>query len=271
MTIVFALACPPLRGATTAPADLVKADLISDVRSIEPGKDFAIGILLKIKPGWHVYWKNPGESGAPPRVTWHLPDGFNATDLHFPIPRRFDQEGGVTAFGYEDEVLLVSVITPPKDVRDNQRYEFSADAWWLVCEKMCIPGQAKIKLGLPGGDGRKAHAEFWETWWRRFPAPVELAKHVVKSTGYAATDGAAFVEWALDPPADVHWFPAPPADTAVQDERVTATENRSTYSFSLVPKPKAASTMQFLVTFKGFDGKQSGVEFTVNVPPVVKQ
>jgi hypothetical protein len=74
------------------------------------------------------------------------------------------------------------------------------------------------------------------------------------------------VEWTK-PPADVHWFPVPPEASAVEKEQTKTEENRSIYSISLVPRPKAATTMQFLVAFKDPNGKQRGVEFTVNLPP----
>ena len=41
---------------------LVKAELLADVSSVKPGEPFTVGVLLKMKPHWHVYWKNPGDS-----------------------------------------------------------------------------------------------------------------------------------------------------------------------------------------------------------------
>src|SRR5438874_13838035 len=85
------------------PKDLVQATLLADVDSVKPGKPFTLGVLLKIKPGWHVYWTNPGDSGAPTRVKWNLPEGWKAAELQYPIPRRIELPGGVVNYGYEDQ------------------------------------------------------------------------------------------------------------------------------------------------------------------------
>src|SRR5438270_12740141 len=70
------------------PPDLVKADLVTDATAVQPGKAFTVGIRLKIKPGWHVYWINPGDSGAPTTVKWKLPEGFVAGPVQFPVPQK---------------------------------------------------------------------------------------------------------------------------------------------------------------------------------------
>src|SRR5690242_77174 len=93
--------------------DLVKATLLADVKSVKPGQPFTLAVLLKLEPGWHVYWKNPGESGMATSVTWKLPQGFKAGELNFPIPKQFGNSGDVIGYGYEDEVLLTATITPP--------------------------------------------------------------------------------------------------------------------------------------------------------------
>src|SRR5207247_9661072 len=98
MTMAVALlATRPAAGAV--PRDLVQATLLADVDSVKPGKPFNLGVLLKIKPGWHVYWKNPGDSGLATRVALKLPEGFKGGEPKFPIPVRFDRPGDVVAFG----------------------------------------------------------------------------------------------------------------------------------------------------------------------------
>ena len=63
------------------------------------------GLYFKLEPGWHVYWKNAGDSGEPPRMKWTLPDGIKAGPLQFPAPKRLPL-GPLMDFGYEDEVLF---------------------------------------------------------------------------------------------------------------------------------------------------------------------
>src|SRR5436309_1360323 len=109
------------------PKDLVTAALLADVDSVKAGKPFTLGVLLKIKPGWHVYWKNPGDSGLPTRVTWKLPEGFTADELRFPIPTRFDPPGDIIGYGYHDELLLTATVTPTKNLDASKPLTFGAD------------------------------------------------------------------------------------------------------------------------------------------------
>ena len=64
MAIGVAVIAPPAAGAQV-PKDLVKAELLADVAAVKPGEEFTLGILLEIKPKWHVYWKYPGAFGSP--------------------------------------------------------------------------------------------------------------------------------------------------------------------------------------------------------------
>src|ERR1700728_141868 len=102
--------------SATARAGHVQADLLSDVSAVQPGKPFWLGVRLKVDPGWHVYWKNPGDSGLPTRVKFSLPDGFTADALQFPAPQRLVLPGGIVCFGYENSVMLLAKITPPENL-----------------------------------------------------------------------------------------------------------------------------------------------------------
>ena len=188
--------CAFARGAGAAiPADLVKVEMVADVATIQPGQSFEVGVLFHIKPAWHIYWKNPGDSGLPTRIQWHLPEGFTASELRFPIPRRIELPGDIINYGYEDEVLLKSIITPPKELTAAS-VELSADASWLVCEKICVAGKGSASLSLPvGGEPKPANKQLFDDWAGKFPTPIVLssatritAKPLDLSTGDGVTD-----------------------------------------------------------------------------------
>ena len=101
-----------------------------------------------MKEHWHTYWRNPGDSGEPTQVTWKLPQGFVAGDLEWPAPSLI-RVGPVASFGYEGEAILLARITPPRDVRPGTTVSLAADVAYLVCEKICIPGEASVSLSLP--------------------------------------------------------------------------------------------------------------------------
>jgi DsbC/DsbD-like thiol-disulfide interchange protein len=192
--------------------------------------------------------------------------------LQFPIPVRFEQPGPVIGYGYEDEVLLTTTITPPKNVTPGKPVELSADVAWLVCEKVCIPGNASLKLQLPVGDANAPvkNAELFAKWRQQFPERLEQVKAIKETGVQSGSNGpTAFVKWA-QPPRDVQWFPVPPDGSGVENVQTTSEGDVSKITFSLSPEPKGPAQMQFLVAFTDTNGKRQGVEFGVKLPPVAK-
>ena len=134
-------------GPPTA-ADLVKADLLPETTTIAPGTTLWVDLHLEIKPGWHIYWRNPGDSGLPTAIEWNLPPGFSAGSILWPTPEHFVQNG-IGNYGYAGSADLLIPVTPPKQLAAGQTEKLEADASWLVCADICIPGSAKSSFGLP--------------------------------------------------------------------------------------------------------------------------
>lgn len=128
--------------------DNVRAELLSDVATVKPGEPFWVGLRQTIRPKWHTYWKNPGESGLPTEITWTLPPGVKADPIVWPRPHVFDI-GGVINYGFKDEAVLLVRITPPADLAGPLKLEAAAN--WLVCEDICIPEEGRFELALPVG------------------------------------------------------------------------------------------------------------------------
>ncbi len=129
----------------------VKAELVAEEQSIQPGRPFWVGVELKMADGWDTYWQNPGDSGFPTQVNWQLPEGFTAGPIEWPYPETFTNES-LVAFGYTDTVLLMSKITPPENLKADQPVMLAADVNWLACKDSCVPGNAHLELSLPVTD-----------------------------------------------------------------------------------------------------------------------
>src|SRR5512139_2827286 len=134
-------------GQTVVQTDNVRAELVADVSAVKPGEPFWVGLRQTIRPKWHTYWKNPGESGLPTEIKWTLPAGVTAGPIVWPAPHLFNVEG-VINYGYQDEAVLLVRITPPADLKDAS-LKLAAEANWLVCEDVCIPEDGKFELILP--------------------------------------------------------------------------------------------------------------------------
>jgi len=148
----------PARAHAAAPAPRrVAVTLIGEGASIEPGTPFWVGLRQQIARGWHTYWINPGDSGEAPTIDWSLPPGFTAEPIVWPRPQRL-RVGPAMSYGYTGEVVLLTRLVPPADVRPGRPVTLRAHVSWLVCEKTCIPEEADVALTLPVATGRPALA-----------------------------------------------------------------------------------------------------------------
>lgn len=85
--------------------------LVSDTDAVTPGQPFRIGLYIRLMPGWHTYWKNPGDAGVPPDLALTLPSGSTAGPIGWPAPERV-AEGPLMTYAYTGDVLLPITITP---------------------------------------------------------------------------------------------------------------------------------------------------------------
>ena len=149
--------------------ELVKAEVLPDTKAIVPGKPFTVGLLLRMAPGWHTYWKFSGDAGLPTELKWKLPPGWKVGEIQWPIPLKTIDPGDIETYGYENEVLLMQEITPSQTIVDPS-VKLSADANWLVCEKICIPGGATLQLELPvSTTSATANTELFSRYRRLLP------------------------------------------------------------------------------------------------------
>jgi thiol:disulfide interchange protein DsbD len=82
-------------------------ELIADKQWLASGGAIDAGLHFQLEKGWHIYWINPGDSGEPPRVDWHLPGGVTAGAMEWPTPQRFQTSSSIVDYGYVDAVLLI--------------------------------------------------------------------------------------------------------------------------------------------------------------------
>lgn len=150
-------------GATPVKTEHVEAELVSEVQTIQPGRPFWVGVRLRMQPEWHVYWRNAGDAGLPTTITWQLPEGFQAGEIQWPYPIRFKLDDFVN-FGYEDEVLLLTRITPPATLSPGQKVQLRANVEWLVCKDICVPESAELTLELPVAEAARINSRWVEAF-----------------------------------------------------------------------------------------------------------
>lgn len=126
----------------------LQAGLVAQKVAVVPGQPVWVGLRLIHDPHWHTYWRNPGDSGLPTKVEWRLPTGWKAQEIQWPTPMRLPV-GPLANFGFEGDLLLPMVLTPPAGLSPGSEVRLEAHASWLVCKDVCIPGEATLALRLP--------------------------------------------------------------------------------------------------------------------------
>jgi thiol:disulfide interchange protein len=125
----------------------VQARLIADRAAIAPGQTASIALEENIRPGWHTYWINPGDAGAPTEIQWTMPAGWRASAIDWPYPKNLPV-GPLMNYGYEGRVWLVSHVTASGGAKPGDTITLKAAASWLVCKDVCVPEDTTIVLPI---------------------------------------------------------------------------------------------------------------------------
>ena len=122
--------------------------LISTTKTVGDSEALSLGLHFKLKPGWKIYWRSPGDAGFPPEPNWGRSENVESATLRWPAPERFSVFG-LETLGYTREVVLPITVrrsnaTSPLKLSGNVRY--------LVCDNICIPYDADVALRLDIGN-----------------------------------------------------------------------------------------------------------------------
>ncbi|MDB5472294.1 MAG: thiol:disulfide interchange protein [Caulobacter sp.] len=129
----------------------LKIELVAQDATVAPGATAYVALRQDIDAGWHTYWRNPGDSGEPPKLTWTLPAGWKAGEFVWATPKTLPF-GPLTNYGYSGEVILPVPIEVPANAKPGPvTLEAAVDV--LVCEKICIPESGKVSVTLTVADG----------------------------------------------------------------------------------------------------------------------
>ncbi|MBR0825349.1 cytochrome C biogenesis protein [Bradyrhizobium manausense] len=123
-------------------------DSHSAVRLLAGSRSGAVllgGIAFQLQRGWKTYWRTPGDSGVPPRFDFSKSDNVEAVTVLWPAPLKFDDGAGGHSIGYHDQIVLpLRIVAKTADKPVTLRAEIN----YAVCEKLCIPVEAKAELGF---------------------------------------------------------------------------------------------------------------------------
>jgi thiol:disulfide interchange protein DsbD len=208
--------------------------------------DVLLAVHHHIEDGWHIYWKNPGESGLRTQLDVTTTNA-TAGDVLFPGPDRFVGAGAVTYGWGHDAVLFV----PLDEVGEGGNVALHSQ--WLACAESCIPGDAQLVATiaeLPRRDDAVTQAML-----ERVPEPA--GQRIIATW----QDGALRLRPASEGLQLTELFPYA-SDTALLGRQVPATGGLELHYRFTGPPPEAPQG----VLLANVDGTERWIELAVAWP-----
>jgi DsbC/DsbD-like thiol-disulfide interchange protein len=201
--------------------------LIAGSTPVSGAAPLRAGLEIRLKAGWHTYWRYPGDAGVPPRIDFAGSRNVKAVDVRFPAPQPIPEQGLIT-IGYTSDVVLPLAVVP---LERGKPITLRVKLDYAVCERLCVPAEGTAELLLTEGpspqEAALAAAEL------RVPRRVALGEQgplairsvkrddgaarprvIVDVAAPAGVAVALFAEgptpdWALPVPAAIEGAPAP--------------------------------------------------------------
>ena len=124
------------------------ARLISAVEATGSSTQVDVGLQLRLTPGWHTYWRSPGDAGIAPSIDWKGSENFAGAEIAWPAPVRLPPLAGLETVGYENGVVLPIAV---RLIRPGAPLHLHAEVDYASCKDICIPYHASLDLTLPAG------------------------------------------------------------------------------------------------------------------------
>ncbi|MEO1310824.1 MAG: protein-disulfide reductase DsbD domain-containing protein, partial [Pseudomonadota bacterium] len=160
----------PVRAAEVATGH-ARSDLVLARKAAAPGGTALIAFRQQLETGWHVYWKNSGTTGQPLSLTWSAPEGYAVGDIRFPTPKA-KATGPIVDYILDGAPVFFIPVEIPATARPGERVRVSADAYWLICDDVCVPEEATLSLDIPIAEDVGAEKAFVAAARRTHPTPL---------------------------------------------------------------------------------------------------
>ena len=132
----------------------VVASLVSSNDSAAPGETIDLALRTILDPGWHTYWRNPGDSGEPVQLDWQLPEGWETGEITWPLPMTLPT-GPIINYGFEGAPLFPVSVSVPETAEPGTIQTLTLDFYYLVCADICIPENGSASIDMPIGESVK--------------------------------------------------------------------------------------------------------------------
>jgi DsbC/DsbD-like thiol-disulfide interchange protein len=216
-SVVFILFVAPAQAAVGPWISDGKARIRLLAAGIDASGQLRGGVEIALDPGWHTYWRSPGDSGIAPTIDFSNSRNLGPVEIAFPVPERLDDGYSVTNI-YKGSVLLpltAKLIDPAAAADLSLKLDIG------VCADVCMPDHFEAALTIKPGETDVEAGKTLADAEKRLPqAPDPRAFAVTGATRQGGSDkrptfdvavklpDAKGAELFVEGPAD--WYPNPP-------------------------------------------------------------
>lgn len=252
------------------PDQYVDVRLLPQRNQIKAGEEIWIGVEQSIYPHWHTYWVNPGDSGAPSRIKWTLPNGFEIGEIQWPAPQKIPYDPLVN-YGYEGKAVFLQKLKVPATLPDGP-ITLSADVEVLVCKDICIPEFSTHEMTLNvEGAALDDNSAYLNEARGSLPAKIDWSVgygerngNLVLGFAKGSDDGLSGIDLSAVDPNTIELFPldwgivdnTAPTRAAVTDGVLSILQTRGGRALSEIEK------LNGVLAYTAPDGRQQSIQFT---------
>ena len=168
-SIVVAVA--PVKAQWAADTDYSSVRILPGASAFEPGETTWFAFEHEVRPGWHIFWVNPGDAGLPLDLDWKMPGGFVAGDIVHPVPD-YIPVGPLASYAHEGKPVFLIPVTAPADANIGDDVRIEINASWQTCEEICVPEDAVLSFSMPvlsEGQATLVNEQIFETARAQIP------------------------------------------------------------------------------------------------------
>ena len=212
MALLFGALMAPLAWAQNLPGRgevLITSSLLAESPTPAAGGQTTLALVMDPQADWHGYWKQPGDVGLAPQLTWQLPEGVSVGEPVYPVPQTLLIDGLMNHV-YEHPYAVLIPLHVADGLASGESLAIRLDMKYLACRyDACVPEQASLETRLTVGDGRNdpALSGTFANWRQALPRPLGSSARFAVEEGLMRVSIPLPAGMAIDAP---HLFSATP-------------------------------------------------------------